>query len=265
MFTRCSTAFLLASLFFLSACASKTPVIAPEKLHTLVVLEERAERHVQELGEGRRLPEGGHAQFIEENGSLNIAAIAAAEPDLIYVPPAYAEQKKALHHIAPVAEAVEFKNKHSSALRQEYVTLATLTHNQQQARHTWRQLDKQFKPLHKALAHHPNILLLFHENDAFFAHHDSEAGQILQHLFHADLADSHLGPQRKKIGADYLRLVQPQTILLVSATPSMAELPRFEGPAPRVILLAPALWAQSPLTTAALPALSQDLLERIQQ
>lgn len=265
MFTRCSTAFLLVSLFFLSACASKTPQIAPSKLHTLIVLEERAERHIQELGEEQRLPHSGYTQFIADDGTLNLAAIAAAEPDLIYLPLAYLEQKNLLEEIAPVADASLLKNKYRSPLRQEYLALAALTSHQQQARRTWRHLEKQFKPLQKVLAQHPNMLLLFHEDDAFFVHNGGEVGQILQHLFQADLADSHLGPQRKKISADYLRLVQPQTILLVSSTPSIAKLPLTEGPAPRIIPLAPAVWAQTPLTTATLPALSQDLLQHFQQ
>lgn len=263
MVVRLTAVCLLLALVMVQGCALRSTNVAPEQLNTLVVLSERAQQHVEELGEAHRLPTGSYEQFLQSDGSPNIAAIAAANPDLIYLPEQLSEYQQALTEYAPVALVSQFGQQKYSPLQQEYAALAALTQRTPEAQRTWQKLKKPLKQIRAQLAYYPNILLLFQDGDALYVHNNSDVGQILIHDFQADIADKHLSPERKMVDASYLRLVQPQTILLVTHG-AQAALPELANEQGQVFVLPAVPWAHSPLTTGQLPALSQQLLELLQ-
>jgi len=264
MFTRIFTTLTLLSLVALQGCAWRAPNVPIDKLHTLVVLSASAEQHLHDLGEGERLPIGSYQQFLHHDGSPNSSAIAAVKPDMIYLPQHLKGQQANLETIAPVAMASQFGNHKHNPLRQEYMALATLTHNLPSALRTWQKLKKPLQQVHKQLANYPDVLLVFAGDDGFYVHNGSAAGQVLQQVFAADLVDRHLSPERKPLDAEYLHLVRPQTVFVVAQNPPPA-LPQVNGSSWQVLLLPAELWAQPVLTTAHMPKLSEQLLKLLQR
>lgn len=264
MLTRVYASLALLSLVALQGCAWRAPSVPAGELNTLVVLSANAEQHLADLGENKRLPAGGYQQFLHTDGSPNPDAIAAVAPDMIYLPSHLQGAQNALESIAPVAIASQFGYHKHNPMRQEYMALAALTHNTPSALRTWHKLKKPLQRVRKQLANYPDALLVFAHDDGFYVHNGSAAGQILQHVFNADLADRHLSPERKPLNADYLRLVRPQTVFVVAQGTPKA-LPQASGSHWQVLHLPAEQWAQPALTTANVPALSEQLLELLEQ
>lgn len=258
--SRTLTYLLAASL--LGACANPGAK-APQHI---AALEHRHVAHFVALEATANLAGGvnGPNAFLNKDGSINTFTLGAVHPDAILASKSFHQWQPTLESVAPVVWSAEKENL-LAQLQQELFDVGTLTGKERQAKKQWRQLMRHVKGTRKQLAEYQAPMLLFYEEDAFFAQGSSRSNQLLAQIFEVDFIDRHLALDKKPVNASYLKLLEPDLVFVLSHGASQHTLPQDTfgadvlGTEPYVVALDTRRWQGAELTLAQVRELSEML------